>query len=128
MTSALSRVILDVKDIDRSLAFYHGLLDLEVRKQDGWEGHRVAYLASGNTEILLLQQPLEEQNPLLERSGGLVINFQVRHLEAVAIQIQRKHIEVLRDMEEALWGEKTLLVADPDGYAVLLSEPVETLN
>jgi hypothetical protein len=28
----------------------------------------------------------------------------------------------------AVWGERTLLVADPDGYAVLLSEPVETVH
>ncbi|HJP83001.1 MAG TPA: VOC family protein [Fimbriimonadaceae bacterium] len=128
MANVFANLILDVADIDRSLAFYHQLLELPVRTQQSVDGHRLAYLTTGQTEILLLQQPREEQNPHLERSGGLVIKFNVRNLPQVATQLKTKAVTVLRELDMAKIGERTFLVADPDGYAVLLSEPVETLN
>jgi len=128
MPSMFSHLILDVKDLDRSLSFYHDLLDLPIMREDSWDGHRLAYLSTGKTQILLLQQPEHEQNPLLDRSGGLVINFQVKNLPEIAKSLERKNVKVLRGLEMAIWGDRTFLVADPDGYAVLLSESAETLH
>lgn len=128
MANVLSQLILDVKNLDTSLQFYHGLLHLPVRRQDDWDGHRLAYLHTGAIEILLVQQPMDEQNPLLDRSGGLVINFHVTDLPTVADNLERRNVKVLRGLEMAIWGERTFLVADPDGYAVLLSEPVGTVH
>jgi catechol 2,3-dioxygenase-like lactoylglutathione lyase family enzyme len=125
MSSVFSHLILDVQDLDRSLAFYRDMLELPVVRLDDWEGHRLAYLSTGRTEILLMQQPKSEQNPLLDRSGGLVINFHVGNLNGVAKSLENKDVRVLRGLDKAAWGEMTLLVADPDGYAVLLSEPSE---
>ncbi len=128
MASVFSHLILDVQDIDRSLAFYHGLLNLPVREEDSMDGHRLAYLITGKTEIILLQQPIHEQNPELERKGAQMIKFHVKDLPDVAHHLNRHHVQVLRDLEYAIYGERTLLVADPDGYAVLLSESVETIH
>jgi lactoylglutathione lyase len=128
MRSVLCHLILDVQDLDRSLAFYHRMLNLPIVRQEEFDGHRLAYISTGSTEMLLIQQPKGEQNPLLERSGGLVINFHVHDLPAVADCLQREEITVLRRLDMALWGERTLLVADPDGYAILLSEPVAVKN
>ena len=128
MPSMFSHLILDVKDLDRSLVFYHDLLDLPITREDTWDGHRLAYLSTGKTQILLLQQPEHEQNPLLDRSGGLVINFHVTDLPRMADSLARRNVTVLRGLEVALWGERTFLVADPDGYAVLLSETAETVH
>lgn len=128
MATVFSNLILDVQDLDRSLAFYHQLLSCPVRQQQSVDGHKLAYLTTGQTEILLLQQPRHEQNPNLDRSGGLVIKFMVRNLPEVAKQLKTQAVRVLRELDMAKIGERTFLVADPDGYAVLLSEPVETLN
>jgi len=128
ITSVFSNLILDVEDIDRSLAFYHNLLALPVRSQQNVDGHKLAYLTTGQTEILLLQQPRHEQNPMLDRSGGLVIKFRVRDLPQVARTLKSERVTVLRELDMAAMGERTFLVADPDGYAVLLSEPVETVH
>ena len=128
MPNVFSQLILDVQNLDSSLKFYSGMLNLPVRRQDDWDGHRLAYLGTGATEILLVQQPENEQNPLLDRSGGLVINFHVTDLPAVAENLESQKVKVLRGLEMAVWGERTGLVADPDGYAVLLSEPVGTLH
>ncbi len=128
VANVFSNLILDVEDLDRSLAFYSGLLHLQIRRQDTWQGHRLAYLDAGPTEILLVQQPKHEQNPMLDRSGGLVLNFRVQNIHEVAKTLTSKNVHVLRGLEEALWGERTLLVADPDGYAVLLTERAETVH
>jgi lactoylglutathione lyase len=124
MPSVLTHLILDVHDIERSLEFYHGLLCLPLQRQELWSGHRLAYLRTGQTELLLVQQPLDEQNPSLDRSGGLVLNFHVQDLRAIAGHVHEAHATVLRDLEDPDGGERTMLLADPDGYAVMLSEPV----
>src|SRR5690349_7817731 len=129
MASILSSLISDVEDIERSLAFYNGMLQLPIMRKQTFDGHKLAYLGTGSTEILLLEQPKNEQNPSLERSGGLGIKFYVQHLPVVAQWLTQEHVRVLRDLDMAAAGEHTFLVADPDGYAVLLSEPVvETLH
>ncbi|MCC7229407.1 MAG: VOC family protein [Fimbriimonadaceae bacterium] len=128
MSTVFSNLILDVEDLDRSLTFYRDLLQLPVRTQQVVDGHKLAYLTTGKTEILLLQQPRHEQNPYLDRSGGLVINVQVTNLPKVAKNLMFREVTVLRELDMANIGERTFLVADPDGYAILLSEPVETLH
>jgi catechol 2,3-dioxygenase-like lactoylglutathione lyase family enzyme len=120
------RLIMDVADIERSLAFYAGLLRMPVRQEEAWEGHRIAYLATGPTEILLVEQPKADQPQ--ERAGGQVINLRVRELHALSCRLAQHRVHVLQPFDDALFGERTLLVADPDGYPVLLSEPAETLN
>jgi lactoylglutathione lyase len=128
MGSVFANLILDVGDIERSLAFYHDMLNLPIERQEFLEGHRLAYLHAGQTQILLLQQPKNEQNPTLHRSGGLVMKFYVSEIWKVATTLQEKRVTVLQALEMPSYGECTFLVADPDGYAVLLAEPVETLN
>lgn len=128
MSNTLTNLILDVEDMDRSLKFYHELLMLPIKDEQKFDGHRLAYIQTGRTEILLLQQPANEQNPLLDRSGGQVMNFRVENLPAIASNLEAHRVKILRGLEMAVWGERTFLVADPDGYAVLLSEPVGTLH
>lgn len=125
--SKLSYVILDVQDIHRSLLFYKELLHVPVRREESVEGNHLVFLQTGSTEILLLQQPREEQNPHLERSGGLVISFRVENLPGLEATLRENQVEVLREIEQGAC-ERTLLVTDPDGYAVLLTERVETLH
>lgn len=128
MPSVFSHLILDVGDMNRSLDFYHGLLNLPVRLEDNYEGVRLVYLQTGRTEILLVQQPKAESSPALDRSGGLVINFHVRNLPRIASDLAHHHVRVLRPLETEPFGERSILVADPDGYAVLLSEKIEALR
>jgi len=128
MPSLFSHLILDVEDIDRSLAFYSGLLHLPVRRKESFDGHQLAYLTTGQTEILLVQQPKHDQNPALDRSGGLVIIFHVRNLPTIAGELKEHQVPVLRGLEDPTFGERTVLVSDPDGYAIMLSESAETLH
>ncbi|MFW5697162.1 MAG: VOC family protein [Fimbriimonadaceae bacterium] len=130
MSNALTSLILDVHDMDRSLKFYHDLLSLPVRRTESFEGHELAYLSCGSTEILLMQQPVGDQSPVLDRTGGMVLKFAVRDLPLLAKSLESTEVQILRPVEESAF-ERTFLIADPDGYAILLSERVDdrpTLN
>ena len=56
------------------------------------------------------------------------MKFYVSGIRTVATFLQERRVTILQDLEMPSHGERTFLVADPDGYAVLLAEPVETLN
>jgi hypothetical protein len=47
---------------------------------------------------------------------------------ASPIELKESRVRVLRELDIAALGEHTFLVADPDGYAVLLAEPAETIH
>lgn len=123
-----SNLILDVDDLERSLAFYNGVLSLPIQHREVVDGNRLAYLETGGTHLLLIEQPRAERNPSLLRPGGMVVKFYVKGLTALTDTIRRGRWNVLQDLEVPSAGESTCLVADPDGYAVLLAEPVETLH
>lgn len=123
MTTVLSHLILDVHDVGRSLGFYRDLLALPVVREDWFEGHRLAYLNTGPTEILLVQQPEDPELPPDARSNGVLLKFSVDNLVELAERARSQEVAILRGLEGEPTGERSMLVADPDGYAVLLSEP-----
>ncbi len=127
-SSVFANLILDVGDLERSLAFYHDMLQLPIDRREFLDGHLLAYLQAGDTQILLLQQPKSDQIPGMERSGGLVMKFYVREIMKVTKNLQANKVTILQGLDEPLIGERSCLVEDPDGYAILLAEPVETLN
>ncbi|MCH8273788.1 MAG: VOC family protein [Armatimonadetes bacterium] len=128
MQRVFANLILDVQSVERSVGFYRDALGFDVRDTDEWDGHHLAYVGTDGFELLLLEQPIEDQNPAIQRGGGLVMNFRVSGLSEMADALKRVPVQVLRDLEEPQYGDRTLLIADPDGYAILLSEPVGTVH
>src|SRR5713101_4725922 len=79
---APGHVGLSVTDLDRSLAFYQDVLELEVIQSSAEAGRRFAFLgASGRLFLTLWQQSIEEFEP--RRAGLHHLSFQVPTLEAV---------------------------------------------
>lgn len=128
MHSIFAHLILDVESVEKSLGFYRDKLGFEVRSVGELDGHRLANLSANGFDLLLLQQPREDQPTSADRGRGLVMNFHVSGLRQVATKLKAEHVQVLRDLDDAAFGERTLLITDPDGYAILLSEPVGTMH
>jgi catechol 2,3-dioxygenase-like lactoylglutathione lyase family enzyme len=128
MKSLFVNLILDVEDLDRSLASYRDSLSLAVRHEEQLDGYRLAFMQTGGTEITLLEQPAVADAPPIIRRGGQVLKFYVRDLPTMVEGLLGQAVTVLRDIELPMGGERSCLIADPDGYAILLAEPVADLN
>jgi predicted enzyme related to lactoylglutathione lyase len=128
MHSVFANLILDVENVEKSVGFYRDRLGFVVHSVGELDGHRLASISASGFEILLLQQPAADQPRIHERGKGLVMNFQVNGLPEVARRLKQAHVPVLQDLAKAVQGEQTLLITDPDGYAILLSEPAGTVH
>ncbi len=128
MDSILSQLILDVFDISRSLTFYHEVLGLPVVDRQSLDGHELATLAAGPVEVLLVQQPEAEARTDYDRSGGLVMSLRVPNLAQLCDAVDRAQIPVICPAEDAPIGNRSVLINDPDGYALLVFEKTETVH
>lgn len=111
--------ILDVKDVDASVAFYTEKLGF---KQDmlmpGPDGvNAFAFVSKDNAifGINLAQQP----------TVGASVDFMVylpegTDIEAVYAEMQAKGITIVDELKQQYWGDKTFSMHDPDGYRVTL--------
>ena len=121
LASSLSQIVLDVRDLQKTMEFYHDVLDLAVLGIEDMGGHRMAHLNGGGTEILLIQQP---DFVLAAGQSGIMLNFRVANLDRL---IMRGDLLVLRPVETGAAG-RSILVADPDGNPILISERSETIH
>lgn len=124
---------LAVADLDSTEAFYAGILDLSVRRgltvpgapehlileHDGWE------LMFVEAEAVLRAHPqLEEPFATYPRGVGLALQFRVDGIEDIYEAILEEDLEVLYPLDEKPYGIKDIWCFDPDGYLVVLVEPV----
>jgi|LakMenE18May11ns_1017448.scaffolds.fasta_scaffold9482660_1 catechol-2,3-dioxygenase len=118
----LGKIILDVDDLSRSIAFYQSLLGCSA--ETGYDARsRVDFgvLKAGSTRVMLVARPLWEQSPHLDRTGGMVLNFQVNNLERIKTVFSEY---VLSTQLELIPGhcDTGILMTDPDGYALWISQ------
>jgi catechol 2,3-dioxygenase-like lactoylglutathione lyase family enzyme len=109
----LHHLALRVADLERSAAFYSGVLGLpELRRQDGPAGLRSIWLRAG-AAVLMLERALAGAGP--ESGSGHLLALGVDDLDAAEARL-RAH-GVRPDGRT----EYTLYVRDPDGHRVGLS-------
>ena len=115
----LNWITLRVSDLEKSLSFYHQLLQLEVSAAFGDEHHQIVMLGeAGGTKIELIYEP----NTNIEHPGhGVSIGLEADHLDRL--------IGVLQDQGHQVTGPlspnphiRFFFVPDPDGYMVQLVE------
>ena len=109
--------ILEVRDIDRSLAFYRDLIGLPVIRQFiSKEGDRIAMLGQEDQphlELVCRQTPKD-----VVPGNGMAVSFEVEDA-----------LEIIRQNEKAFEGPvvtgpdmQFYFTQDPDGYRVQLQE------
>jgi catechol 2,3-dioxygenase-like lactoylglutathione lyase family enzyme len=142
---AQSHVGITVRDLDRSVRFYHDLIGLEIVTEpspwfDGPElGHGVGVpgaalrqvcLRLGGTMIELLEYrtpPSPTERPLLSHSiGASHIAFQVDDIRAAKAELEDAGVAFYSDInvvdDGVLAGWRWVYFADPDGYPLELVE------
>jgi lactoylglutathione lyase len=117
-------VVLVVDDLERSLAFYQGVLGLAL-------GHRsgpYAQLATGRTRLALfergamseaLRTPLHAPDP---DAPGFEIGFKVDDVDVAWVELVGLGATPVVPPTTRPWGQRTAYVRDPDGHLVELAQ------
>ena len=123
MAPRLVGLVLEVQDLERSIAFYRDAVALALSARQEWEGHRLAFLEGEEVELTLVQQPPGEGAgaPLL--GAGVVVHFAVPDAAGQLRRLEEAGARLVRPLEDAPWGGRTFVVADPDGYNLMFTGP-----
>jgi len=117
------RLVLDVADLERAVAFYIESLDFDRVSSAEWLGHRTALLQLGAFHLLLLEQPGSE-NPLHLPKSGPVVTLCDTRIDDRFDALQRRGVEIMTPLRDSPWGGRSFLLRDPDGYLVIVQEPI----
>jgi lactoylglutathione lyase len=115
----VGNVILAVKDLDKSIAFYHEFIGLPIKKQ------RRTWVDLGTTGGLLSLHPasLTAEHIGGSLDSGITIGFLVGDVKSALDELREKGVKVHREIVEREAG-KNAVVLDPDGYLISLFEPI----
>ena len=124
---------LAVDDLDTTEAFYAGILDLPVQRPVtpmGAPEHLV--LPSAGGELIFVEQAAVGQlHPVLAarlasfpKGVGMTLHFTVSGIEDIYEGLVEEELEILYPLELKPYGTRELWCFDPDGYLVVLEEPV----
>ena len=115
----VGNVILAVKDLDKSLQFYHEIIGLPIKRQ------RRTWIDLGTTGALLSLHPaaLTAEHIGSSIENGITIGFVVGDVSSAVEELKSKGVKVYREVVEREAG-KNAMVLDPDDYIISLFEPI----
>ncbi len=115
----VGNVILAVKDLDKSLAFYHELIGLPIKNQ------RRSWIDLGTSGALISLHPasLTAEHIGSSIDNGITIGFLVGDLNSAVEELKSKGVKIYREISEREAG-KNAIVLDPDDYLISLFEPI----
>lgn len=115
-TLGLNHINLNVRDIQRSLAFYQAAFGLEVRF---WEGEKMVFVGSEGANDLITLHEVPADEPV---AGGGVSHFGFRFdrhasMDDIVMQIERAGGK-LRNRGHHGSDQPFAYFLDPDGYLI----------
>jgi len=115
----IGNIILEVKDLDKSIKFYHEILGMPIKN----ERRNWVDLGQQSGGVLSLH-PASITNTHTEstKENGILIGLTVGDLRAAMEEISDANVEVFRDIQERQTGKNSIIL-DPDGYLISLFEP-----
>jgi len=115
----VGNVILAVKDIDKSIQFYHELIGLPIKNQ------RRSWVDLGTSGALLSLHPasLTEQHTGSSIENGITIGFLVGDVKSAVEELRAKGVTIYREIVEKDAGRNAVIL-DPDEYLISLFEPI----
>jgi len=115
----VGNVILAVKDIDKSIQFYHEIIGLPIKNQ------RRSWVDLGTSGALLSLHPasLTEQHVGSSIENGITIGFLVGDVKSAVDELRAKGVTIHRDIVEKDAGRNAVIL-DPDEYLISLFEPI----
>ena len=115
----IGNIILEVKDLEISIKFYHEILGMPIKNERrNWVdlGQQ-----SGGT-LSLHPASITTSHTNSSKENGILIGLTVGDLDSAMDELSAAKIEIFRDVQERQAG-KNAIVLDPDGYMISLFEP-----
>lgn len=125
---------LTVSQLTVTEAFYAGILELPVQRSFTTPG-APDYLVLDMDDMALIfveEDDVIRSHPLLEprfsmfpRGIGMTLHFRVADIEEISEAIAEEGLEILYPLTVKPYGIKEMWCFDPDGYLVVLDEPLK---
>ena len=115
----IGNIILEVKDLEISIKFYHEVLGMPIKNERrNWVdlGQQ-----SGGT-LSLHPASITTSHTNSSKENGILIGLTVGDLDSAIDELSAAKIEIFRDVQERQAG-KNAIILDPDGYMISLFEP-----
>tara|TARA_B100001173_G_scaffold98545_1_gene85170 strand:+ start:270 stop:689 length:420 start_codon:yes stop_codon:yes gene_type:complete len=115
----IGNIILEVKDLDASIKFYHEILGMPIKN----ERRNWVDLGQQSGGILSLHPAsITTSHTNSSKENGILIGLTVGDLHSAMDELSAAKIEIFRDVQERQAG-KNAVILDPDGYMISLFEP-----
>ena len=117
-------VILIVRDLDRALNFYTGVLGLGLAHRSG----DYAQLQTGATRLGLYTRNAMEKilavalEPPAANAPGFEIGFKVADVDTAYAELLAHGAPPVTPPTDRFWGQRTAYVRDPDGHLIELAQ------
>ena len=128
---------LAVASLDATEAFYAGILEVPVLRAltvPGASGHLVME-RPGWRLIFVEEEAVIQNHPVLderfrenERGVGVSLHFPVADIEEIFAAVIEEELEIVYPLRTLPYGVKEFWCRDPDGYLVVLEEPVRRMQ
>ena len=115
----IGNIILEVKDLENSIKFYHEILGMPIKN----ERRNWVDLGQQSGGILSLHPAsITTSHTGQSKENGILIGLTVGDLHSAMEELSAAKIEIFRDIQERQAG-KNAIILDPDGYLISLFEP-----
>ena len=107
----VGNVILAVKDLEKSVNFYHNILGMPIKNT------RSNWIDLGQSGALLSLRPASAE--LSIPNDMIMIGFVIGDVESAVNELKSKNVNVDREIQTREAG-KNAIIRDPDGYMISL--------
>ena len=111
----VGNVILAVKDLNKSVEFYHKILGMPIKRE------RENWVDLGQTGALLSLHPASQSSPHSGTSidNGILIGLVIGDVTSAVNELKSKNVKIFRDIQEREAG-KNAIILDPDEYMIFI--------
>lgn len=112
-----------VSDMEQTIAFYTGVLGLEViERKTSPRGSHLAFLKVPNSEELIELTSFPPSGPVRVQEDLVHLAFQVENLDDTIAALTAQNVKITDGPTETSSGSRFLFIDAPDGYEIELIE------
>ena len=122
MLNKIEGITLLVSDIKKSIEFYRDILNLRVNQESE---NKIEFSKKGSTNTKLIIEE-DKTGSIQNNKSSVIITFSVIDLNTLYDNLVQRKVELHKKLSDDETG-KNVIIKDPDGYLISLTEPVDEM-